>query len=199
MNIVIHLQNHLISEAIYELLVGNGYENVVMDEGLLTNEITPHILLVDITTLNHHLLVQYPDARLLLIDTGIEPENMMTILLSYKIHGVLSPHMELHLFEKALKVVSDGQLWIHDQTVKSFLDDAGVISKTGKISGITGREKEIIEHVCRGLSNREIAQRLVLSEYTVKTHVHNILRKFNITSRLKLITLAMNSPRALSA
>ncbi len=199
MNIVIHLSNHLISEAIYELLVGNGYENVVMDAGLLTNEVTPHILLVDITTLNHHLLVQYPDAKFLLIDTGIGLEKMITILLSYKIHGVLSPQMELDLLKEALKAMSGGQLWIHDQTVKSSLDDAGVISKTGKISGLTCREKEIIEHICQGLSNREIAQTLTLSENTVKTHLINIFRKFNIKSRAKLITLAMNSPQPLSA
>ena len=69
----------------------------------------------------------------------------------------------------------------------------------GKISGTTGREKEIIEHVCRGLSNKQIAQRLALSENTVKAHLNTIFRKFNITSRLKLMSLAMQGPLAYSA
>jgi DNA-binding NarL/FixJ family response regulator len=199
MNIVIHLSNHLISEAIHQLLVGNGYDNVVTDANMLTNGATPHVFLVDITTLNHNVLNRYPDAKFLLIDLGMEPEEIIAIFLAYKIQGVLSPRTELHVFRKALKVVSEGQVWIDDTKVKSSLDDAGVISVMGKISGITGREKQIIGHVCQGLSNREIAQVLALSEATVRTHLVNIFRKLSITKRSKLMTLAMNRQQALSA
>jgi LuxR family transcriptional regulator, positive regulator of biofilm formation len=199
MNIVVHLSNHLISEALHQLLVGSGYANVVTDANTLTNGATPHVFLVDVTTLNHDFLTRYPDAKVLLIDTGMEPEEIIAILLAYKIQGVLSPRTELHLFKKALKVVSDGQVWIDDGKVKSSLDDAGVISDMGKISGITGREKQIIGHVCQGLTNKEIAQVLALSEATVRTHLVNIFRKLSITKRSKLMTLALNRQQALSA
>jgi DNA-binding CsgD family transcriptional regulator len=67
------------------------------------------------------------------------------------------------------------------------------VSKAGKINGITGREKEIIEYVCQGYTNKEIASKLILSEHTVKAHLNRIFKKFNATSRSKLITLVMNS------
>jgi DNA-binding NarL/FixJ family response regulator len=199
MNIVIHLGNHLMSEAIYELLVGNGYDNVAISGSPLTNGAIPHVLLVDISTLSHQLLAQYPGAEVLLIDTGMEPEHLCATLLSYKIHGVLSPHAELHLFRKALTAISEGQLWIDDGTVKALLHNGGNISQKGRIGHITSRELEVIECICQGLSNREIARNLAVSEYTVKTHLTNIFRKFNVTSRSKLIRLAVSSRRTTTA
>lgn len=197
-NIVIHLSSRLISEAIYHLLVGNGYDDVIISGSPHTDRPAPHVRLVDMTTFNRNLLAQHPHEKFLLIDTGIDPRKIIAMLLDHKIHGVLSPNTELPLFKKALKVVSDGQVWIDEGTVKSSLRDAGVISATGKINGITGREEEIIECVRRGLSNKEIAKRLALSENTVKTHLYNIFTKFNITSRTKLISLVTNSRGGLS-
>jgi DNA-binding NarL/FixJ family response regulator len=199
MNISIHLSNHLIAEAIHQLLVTNGYQDVTVDGSSPANRLSPHVILVDITTLRQDLLAHWPDAKVLLIDTGIEPEKLCATLLSYRIHGVLSSTAQLHVLRKALTTVAGGQIWIDNEAVKSLLDDNGAISRKGKISGTTGREKEIIECICQGLSNKEIAKKLALSEHTVKTHLNNIFRKFNITSRSKLMTLAMESPLANSA
>ncbi len=153
------------------------------------------MLLVDSTTLRQDLLARYPDAKVLLIDTGMEPEQLCATLLSYRIHGVLSPDTELHLFKKALTAISEGQVWIDNRTVKALLHDAGNISQKGKISHITSREQEIIECICQGLSNKEIAKTLSLSEHTVKAHLSTIFKKFNVTSRSKLVSLAMSSRR----
>jgi two-component system, NarL family, response regulator DegU len=50
--------------------------------------------------------------------------------------------------------------------------------------GLTGREQELIPFISRGLSNKEIANHLGLSEQTVKNHVHRILRKLGVDDRL---------------
>jgi LuxR family transcriptional regulator, positive regulator of biofilm formation len=193
MNIGIHLSNHLMVEAIYQLLVKNGYDHVVTSENSPINGIIPDVLLVDITTLRQDLLAQHPEAKVLLVDTGIEPEKLCATLLSYRIHGILSPDTELELFKKALKVVSEGQIWIDNGSVKALLNDAGDMSQRGKIGHITGREQEIIECVCQGLGNNEIAGRLALSPHTVKAHLNRIFRKLNITSRSKLMTRTMHT------
>ncbi len=194
MNIGIHLSNHLVSEALYQLLVKNGYDHVVTSESSPPNGFTPDVLLVDIATLTQDLLAQHPDAKVLLIDTGIEPEKLCATLLSYRIHGILSPHTELHLLKKALKVVTEGQIWIDNSSVKAVLHDRGIISHDGVTGGISGREQEIIECVCQGLRNTEIAGRLGLSPHTVKAHLTRIFRKLNIRSRSKLMTRTMYSP-----
>jgi DNA-binding NarL/FixJ family response regulator len=53
---------------------------------------------------------------------------------------------------------------------------------------MTKREREVIVLIAEGLSNKEIAQRLNLSTYTVKSHIHNILEKMALHSRLQIAT-----------
>ena len=196
MTILIDLGSELMAEAVYQLLITNGYDEVVVSGRSPANGFTPHVILVDVTTVGHTLLSRYPEAKVILIDAGQEPEKLLAILLSHTVHGMLSSHTEVHLLKKVLKAVTEGQIWIDNESVKALLQDNGALSKTGKISGTTGREKEIIEYVCRGLSNKQIALGLALSENTVKAHLNTIFRKFNVTSRSRLMSLAMQGPLA---
>jgi len=198
MHIVIHLSNEFITEAVSQLLITNGYDTVVVGGGSPTNGFTPDVLLVDVASVRHTRSAQYQNAKVLLMDTGTEPEKLCATLLSYRVHGVLSPHTEFPLFKKALTAVSEGKLWIDNGAVKTLLHDTGNISRKGKISHITSREQEIIECICRGLSNNEIARRLTLSPHTVKTHLNTIFTKLNVTSRSKLIALVAHRPRGVS-
>ena len=58
---------------------------------------------------------------------------------------------------------------------------------------MTKREREITVLIAEGMSNKDIAQRLNLSPYTVKSHVHNILEKMALHSRLEIATQSHNN------
>jgi len=58
------------------------------------------------------------------------------------------------------------------------------------IEPLTGREREILNLVCQGLSNQEIARQLVLSVGTVKTHMYNIFGKLGVSGRPQAIARA---------
>ena len=77
--------------------------------------------------------------------------------------------------------------WMDDQrelqrALAGFLDDAVPAQSNGG-SPLSGRETEVLRLVAAGLSNREIASSLVLSEHTVHRHVANVLRKLAQSSR----------------
>lgn len=180
MTILIDLDNQVMAGAICQLLTANGHDDVVVSGKSPTDGISPRVLLVDISTLTYDLLARYPQARAFLIDeAAIEPEKLCAALLLYTIHGVLSLHAGLQ------------QVWIDNGSVKALRHDAGTISRPVKVNGITGREQQIIACICRGLSDKEIAQRLTLSERTMKSHLSRIFSKFRIRSRSRLIAMAM--------
>jgi LuxR family transcriptional regulator, maltose regulon positive regulatory protein len=66
-------------------------------------------------------------------------------------------------------------------------------SLDGQLNGITRRERDVLQLVAEGLTNRQIAERLVISEHTVHRHVTNILRKLDVPSRTAAATYAVRA------
>jgi LuxR family maltose regulon positive regulatory protein len=64
-------------------------------------------------------------------------------------------------------------------------------SSTGLVETLSQRELEVLECVSRGLTNREIAEELVISRGTVKTHVHNICGKMGVRNRTEAVKRAI--------
>jgi len=72
------------------------------------------------------------------------------------------------------------------------LDAFQKIKKNNALVNLTARELEIMQYITSGMTNKEIAQRLFLSEYTVETHRKNIFRKTQTRSALRLAEYARN-------
>ena len=103
--------------------------------------------------------------------------------------GVVLKEMAPRLLLQCLRKVHCGELWIERRAAARAFDallqrESGV-REIGSI--LTAREFEIARLVASGLRNRRIAQRLFVSEATVKTHLHNIYDKLNVESRGQLI------------
>ena len=62
--------------------------------------------------------------------------------------------------------------------------------KTNNEMGLTNREKCVLNYVCKGLSNKDIANELKITDYTIKKHVSNILSKLNLRNRQDIIIYA---------
>lgn len=104
----------------------------------------------------------------------------------------------------AVLAVSEGAGWLDPAIAKVVLtnirrasdtsDKKGEINyKLGKnLYGLTEREMEVLALIVDGLTNPQIAEKLVISISTTKTHVHSILQKLYVTSRSKAISMAIN-------
>ncbi|MFD5895692.1 MULTISPECIES: response regulator [unclassified Streptomyces] len=101
----------------------------------------------------------------------------------------------------AIRAVHSGDAVVAPSTTRRLLDRFSAMLPSGKENGaatgalerLTGREREVMLLVAQGLSNGEIAARLVLSEATVKTHVGRILTKLGLRDRVQVVVLAYES------
>ncbi len=192
MKLLIDLGNQLIAEAVYQFLVTDSTDEVVMAGDVPVQGFSPQVVLVDAATVRHAL--EYREARVLLIDTGMETGKLLSLLMSYDLQGVVSTTMGLSLLRKALTAVSQGELWIDSNALKAVLEDNDVLSRKGTIKGMTQRHQEIIDCVCQGLSNKEIGDTLGVSSDTVKAHLNRIFRRLHISSREQLMALMLDRP-----
>lgn len=193
--ILIKLSSRLICEAVYDYLkkIQIGIEIVIANSKKPVVEFSPDAVLVDINNINQKLFSQYPESKVVLIDTGVSQKNIIATIISYKISGVLSIDSDPHLFKKALKVICSGEVWLDNSTVKALLHSEGLINKNGKINGLTPKEREVISCLCDGFSNKEISSKLYMSEQTVKAHLNRLFRKLNVSSRTQLVALSINN------
>ncbi len=184
--ILVDLGSAFVSEAITSLLTGNGYTCVTHK----ASTPAPDIIVVDASTLSRYSDSGHPDAKLLLVEMGMETREVVRLLLMYRVNGVIASNTDLRGLRRGLDILSEGRVWIADSTIRSYLDEADLISRRGRILGLTERQREIIDCVRQGYTNKEIAAKLSISPLTVKSHVQNMFRILGTTNRTHLASLA---------
>ncbi|EFQ82678.1 response regulator receiver domain protein [Aeromicrobium marinum DSM 15272] len=95
---------------------------------------------------------------------------------------------------EAVRLVASGQSLISPTMATKLLDEFVQISRTpAPAASLTARELQVLRHVAKGFSNREIAGELFISENTVKNHIRNILEKLQMKSRMEAAMYAVRS------
>jgi DNA-binding NarL/FixJ family response regulator len=95
---------------------------------------------------------------------------------------------------KSIHRVHAGEIWLDNRMtaeVINALSTAGAAPRGGKPL-VSNREKEIVQLVVQGFHNKEIGVRLLISEQTVKNHLHNIFDKLGVSDRLELALYAIH-------
>ena len=166
---------------------------VVMDIGLPT---------IDGIEATRKIKAVNPDIRVLMY-TSREDEDDVLDAFQAGADGYITKGATAEQTISALKAVSEGAGWLDPAIAKVVLTNIrrgsdtqtqrGEINyKLGKnLYGLTEREMEVLALIVDGLTNPQIAEKLVISISTTKTHVHSILQKLYVESRSKAISMAM--------
>ncbi len=103
-------------------------------------------------------------------------------------------------FEKlvsVIKMVLNGEVWIAPNIADYILDvlsikaEDALPAKTAEDFKLTNREKEILSLIAKGMNNKDIANELIISLYTVKNHVKSIIQKLSVEDRTQAAILAL--------
>ncbi len=179
---------------------GDGVEAVELSRRLL-----PDVVLMDIRMPRMDGVAAtraIVDARLpvrVLILTTFDLDEYVVGALRAGASGFLAKDVPADDLVTAIRTVAAGEAVVAPRILKRLLDRfAESLPEPGDsvphaLDTLTEREREVLVHVARGLSNAEIARTLTVSETTVKTHVGHMLAKLNLRDRVQAVVLAYES------
>ncbi len=200
MNIIVVDDDPFVSLSLKTILEASGEINVLQignngkEAVALYETYRPEVLLMDIrmdemTGLEaaEIILKQHADAKILFLTTFLDDEYIVQSLLLGAKGYLLKQDFESLL--PSLKAVAKGQNVFGNEIITRLPDFLAPVNRSQydySSKGITDKELEIIELVAKGLSNREIAGQLYLSEGTVRNYLSAILDKLELRDRTQL-------------
>jgi DNA-binding NarL/FixJ family response regulator len=128
---------------------------------------------------------ELPDVRIIMLTVHDEDENLFEAL-KRGAEGFLSKRVRAKPLLDSLRGVMKGEAAISGHMAGKMLKEFARLAEieVGNVaSQLTLREKEVLQEISEGASNKEIALSLSISEYTVKAHVTNILKKLHLQNR----------------
>ncbi|MBP2328938.1 DNA-binding NarL/FixJ family response regulator [Kibdelosporangium banguiense] len=161
---------------------------VALDEFLPSPRPPADVVLMDLVmpvcdgiSASRELRKRFPDLRILVLSSFGDLRYVRPAL-ELGVSGYLLKDAPPETVVEAVRAVFDGRLYL-DQRVSAALSAA---EKSTPVDGLTRREREVLRLVARGLSSQDIADVLVLSERTTRTHISHLLTKFGMRSRIQL-------------
>ena len=132
---------------------------------------------------------ELPDIKIIVLTT-FDDEGRVRAALKAGANGYLLKDADGATLLRAIQAVQKGGMPLHP-TITEYLLKGTYQNGHSDQPCLTEREKEVLQWVARGLSNKGIGQALQLSEGTIKTHVSNILTKLHMASRTEAATWAI--------
>ncbi len=128
--------------------------------------------------------------------TASDDENEYVQAMKFGTSGIVLKQTATELLIKSIRKVHKGEIWLDSRTtaavMKQFASPADTAAKDRDRSPLSQREREIVVLVAQGFKNKEIAERMFISEQTVKNHLHNIFDKLGVSDRLELALYAIH-------
>jgi DNA-binding NarL/FixJ family response regulator len=168
----------------------------------LANDLQPDVVLMDIRmpgldgieATRRIVTRRKPPAIRVLILTTFDLDEYVYDALQAGASGFLLKDASPEQLTAAVRMVSQGEALLAPSITRRLIEEFAAArtkpAKAAALDQLSGRELEVFSLVARGLSNREIADKLFVGETTVKTHVTRILTKLGLRDRVQAVVLA---------
>ena len=140
----------------------------------------------------------FPNTKVVLL-LKAEREEFVVNAFRAGVRGVFHRSEPLQTLAKCIQAVQQGQIWANSSQLRLVLDafanalSPRLINSEGRIL-LTKREDEVVRLVVEGASNREVAEKLGLTEHTVSNYLFRIYEKLGISTRVELVLYALKAP-----
>ena|SRR5579872_796720 len=144
------------------------------------------------------LLAAHPQTRVVML---LDAPERSAVVEAFRTgaRGVFCRTESLKSLSKCIRCVHDGQVWANSNELRFLLDALSQAMSTRMVGAagvsLSKREQDVVNCVAEGLSNREIASRLTLTEHTVKNYLFRIFDKLGVSSRVEVVLYAFNMAR----
>ncbi len=136
---------------------------------------------------------EYPEIGVIAL-TIHDDEEYVFELVNIGVSGYVLKDVEAETLIDAVKQVAAGKSIIHPDITAKLLDEFKRLHRNETdIPKLTSREKEVLQSIVKGLSNKAIGEQLYISEKTVKNHITNILRKLDLHDRTQAAIFAVKN------
>jgi two-component system nitrate/nitrite response regulator NarP len=181
--------------------LANGYDFMVetalsVDEAIAKlDTVRPDLAMLDVSMQGggglrvlRHMRLHYPDIPAMFLTVHVEPEQTIEAM-RLGIKGIALKDSDPEVIINGMKTILAGGKWFENSVTEPALQySVDKPSRTVRSDDLlTKREMEIVDLVCLGLRNRQIADRCALTEGTVKIHLNSVYRKLGVASRAELI------------
>jgi NarL family two-component system response regulator LiaR len=164
----------------------------------LDSDLQPDVILMDLMMPEmdgiaciSEIKARRPEARILVL-TNFAGEDMIFPAIKAGAMGYHLKDSSPETLEEAIHLVFRGEPFLHPLIAKKVLEELhSPPEEPGTYETLTKRELEVLNLVAHGLENKEIAEQLVVSEATIRTHVSNILGKLHLASRTQAALYAL--------
>lgn len=170
----------------------NGMEAVTQALKLLPDVVLMDVKMPGISGIEatRRIRAAKPGIQILMLTVSDKDEDLLNALRAGA-RGYLLKNAEAGEVLTAIHRVYKGEAILPPSMAARVLDE--LVAPTGKREALSGREIEVIRLLAQGLSNKEIAKALSISENTVKTHVRHIFSKLDLRSRAEAAAYAVSS------
>ena len=198
--------NRLVREGITALLNQTGDFNVVAavqsGDPIVLKNAHPQVILLDVGLQDNDslsfvetVMKEFPESRVIIMDLLPVHEDIVEFV-NAGVSGFILKDATFEDLTSTIRKVAEGAHVLPPAMTSSLFSqiarDAVVKGRAGAMDAVrmTVREREVIELIAEGLSNKEIAARLIIATHTVKSHVRNVMEKLALHTRLQIAAFA---------